>query len=44
MNATLKFILCALALSLAATGCRTVRGFGQDVESAGHHIERAASR
>jgi predicted small secreted protein len=39
----LAFLLLAAALcTVAGTSCRTFRGFGQDVEHAGSHIERAA--
>lgn len=39
----LAFLLLAGALcTVAGTSCRTFRGFGQDVEHAGSHIERAA--
>ena len=39
----LTFMLVAAALiSLCGTSCHTVRGAGQDVESVGNHIERAA--
>ena len=31
----------ALLLTLAFTGCRTVRGVGQDVQSFGSTIQRA---
>jgi predicted small secreted protein len=35
-------ILSAILFTLAGTSCRTFRGFGQDVEHAGQHIENAA--
>ncbi|MBN8420099.1 MAG: entericidin A/B family lipoprotein [Verrucomicrobia bacterium] len=35
-------LLASAALTLTATSCRTVRGFGQDVEHVGGHIEHAA--
>jgi len=39
----LAFILLASAAwTLTATSCRTVRGFGQDVEHVGGHIENAS--
>ncbi len=40
-----RLILILLASALFAfgiTSCRTFRGFGQDVEHVGAHIERAA--
>jgi len=40
----LRLILSAAAIiGVAFTSCRTFRGFGQDVEHAGHKIERAAN-
>lgn len=35
-------VLAAAAWTLIGTSCRTVRGFGQDVEHVGSHIERAS--
>ncbi|WP_395748919.1 entericidin A/B family lipoprotein [Prosthecobacter sp.] len=35
-------VLASAVWSFAATSCRTVRGFGQDVEHVGGHIEHAA--
>jgi predicted small secreted protein len=35
-------LLASLILVCVSTGCRTFRGFGQDVSHAGSHIERAA--
>jgi entericidin A len=34
--------LASCLLLVIGTGCRTFRGFGQDVEHVGGHIERAA--
>lgn len=40
----LRLILtAAVIIGVGFTSCRTFRGFGQDVEHAGHHIERAAN-
>jgi len=33
----------AAIIGVVFTGCRTFRGLGQDVEHAGHKIERAAN-
>lgn len=47
-NNTMKTSITRLALlvlasaALTLTSCRTVRGFGQDVEHVGGHIERAS--
>lgn len=39
----LTFLVLASAVwTLIGTSCRTVRGFGQDVEHVGGHIERAS--
>lgn len=38
----LRLALAAALLTLLGTGCRTVKGFGQDVEHAGSHIEESA--
>ncbi len=39
----LTLLLLASAIcTLVGTSCRTFRGFGQDVEHVGGHIERAA--
>jgi predicted small secreted protein len=35
-------VFASAALTLVGTSCRTVRGFGQDVEHVGGHIEHAA--
>jgi predicted small secreted protein len=35
-------VLASAVLTLIGTSCRTVRGFGQDVEHVGSHIERAS--
>lgn len=35
-------LLASILTAIAGTSCRTVRGLGQDVEHAGHHIENAA--
>jgi predicted small secreted protein len=35
------FVLASAALTLVGTSCRTVRGFGQDVENVGGHIEHS---
>ncbi|WP_397385394.1 entericidin A/B family lipoprotein [Prosthecobacter sp.] len=35
-------VLASAVLTLIGTSCRTVRGFGQDVEHVGGHIERAS--
>ena len=40
MKPSFTLLLIALALSLA--GCNTIKGIGQDVQSAGGAIERAA--
>lgn len=34
--------LASATWTLIGTSCRTVRGFGQDVEHVGGHIERAS--
>lgn len=39
---TALLVFAFAALLLVGTSCRTVRGFGQDVEHVGGHIERAA--
>jgi predicted small secreted protein len=36
-------LLASAVWTLVGTSCRTFRGFGQDVEHVGGHIERAAS-
>jgi predicted small secreted protein len=38
----LRLALAAALLTLLGSGCRTVKGFGQDVEHAGSHIEESA--
>lgn len=48
MNSTFlktRFILSLLALAaiVIVSGCRTMRGVGQDVQHVGQHIERAAN-
>ncbi len=35
-------VLATAIFTLAGTSCRTFRGFGQDVQHAGSHIEGAA--
>lgn len=35
-------VLASVVWTLVGTGCRTVRGFGQDVEHVGGHIEHAS--
>lgn len=35
-------LLATAILTLTVTSCRTFRGFGQDVQHAGSHIEGAA--
>jgi predicted small secreted protein len=40
---TRHICLLLLATALRSSGCRTFRGFGQDVQHAGNHIERAAN-
>ncbi|MDI1312849.1 entericidin A/B family lipoprotein [Prosthecobacter sp.] len=35
-------LLASTVWTLVGTSCRTVRGFGQDVEHVGGHIERAS--
>jgi len=35
-------VFASAALILVGTSCRTVRGFGRDVEHVGGHIEHAA--
>ena len=35
-------VFASAALTLVGTSCRTVRGFGQDVEHVGGHIEHAS--
>ena len=46
MNTPLKrlalLVLASAAWTLIGTSCRTVRGFGQDVEHVGGHIEHAS--
>lgn len=37
-------IITAAFLAVIGTSCRTVRGFGSDVEHTGDHIKDAASR
>jgi predicted small secreted protein len=40
----LRLVLTVAAIiGVAFTSCRTFRGLGQDVEHAGHKIERAAN-
>ena len=34
--------IAACLLTLAQAGCATSRGFGQDVQSLGHNIEKSA--
>jgi len=41
LRLALLFLAAAL-FSIAATGCNTIHGVGQDVERTGEHIERAA--
>jgi predicted small secreted protein len=36
------FLLATVISAIVGTSCRTVRGLGQDVEHAGHHIEHAS--
>lgn len=48
-HSTTRFYLIAAGASLllvagATSSCGTARGFGQDVEKTGDHIEHAASR
>ena len=38
----LIYVLCALGVWLSVTGCHTVRGAGEDIQSGGRAIERAA--
>ncbi len=38
----LRLALAGALLTLLGSGCRTVKGFGQDVEHAGSHIEESA--
>jgi predicted small secreted protein len=40
---TRHICLLLLATALLSSGCRTLRGVGQDVQNAGSHIERAAN-
>lgn len=42
----MKHILIALSLLgvLFLTGCNTVKGFGEDIQKAGEHIEERASK
>ncbi|WP_395746943.1 entericidin A/B family lipoprotein [Prosthecobacter sp.] len=46
MKTSLKHLFVAALVSiswtLVGTSCRTVRGFGQDIEHVGGHIEHAA--
>lgn len=42
MKRTALLLLAAVICSVAGTSCRTFRGFGQDVEHVGSHIENAA--
>jgi predicted small secreted protein len=37
-------ILTSVLFAVAGTSCRTVQGFGSDVEHTGDHIKKAASR
>lgn len=37
-------ILTSIIFAVIGTSCRTVRGFGSDVEHTGDHIQEAASR
>jgi predicted small secreted protein len=37
-------ILTSVLFAVVGTSCRTVQGFGRDVEHTGDHIEKAASR
>jgi predicted small secreted protein len=34
--------VCLLVIAVTALGCHTVHGAGEDIESAGQHIEHAA--
>jgi predicted small secreted protein len=38
----MRLIVAALAITLLATACNTVRGLGRDVESVGRTVENAA--
>lgn len=39
---TALLVLASAVFTLVGTSCRTVRGFGRDVEHVGGHIEHAA--
>jgi predicted small secreted protein len=44
LNAAVRAALLAGTLAGALSSCGTVRGFGNDVETAGNAIERTANR
>jgi entericidin A len=41
---TKTFALTVIALSLALSGCNTVKGLGQDIQKVGEKMEDAAKR
>ncbi len=41
MNRTIALALATAGLMLALAGCNTVRGLGQDLESAANSVDRA---
>ena len=40
----LLFVICALALGIAVSGCNTVHGMGQDLQKAGEKIQDATKK
>jgi predicted small secreted protein len=44
LNASVRLALLTAAVAGALSSCGTVKGFGNDVESAGNAIERTANR
>ncbi len=42
MKRIAHLLLASVIFSMVGTSCRTFRGFGQDVEHVGSHIENAA--
>jgi predicted small secreted protein len=43
-NNLILLILTSILFAVIGTSCRTVQGFGRDVEHTGDHIENAAAR
>jgi predicted small secreted protein len=39
---TMRTLYLLMALALAAAGCNTVRGIGQDIEKGGEAVQKAA--